>query len=496
MNDFSTPRRMSASAFVVLFITAFEKLAGAVFLFVAYRLFCHDADTSSVQMVLRIAISIAALTALALIIAFTKYYFRKYSIEGDKLIFTHGFAAKNSTSIPLSKVHNMRTNRGLFYRIFNLRGIRFDTLADESVEVELILDESDWQKLLRLVSSNESIPRHTDSNMPHPPAGEAATRRIGNFNLAKGAVCQNHLKGFAVLGTILVVLFDKINQLDSLATARLYDYIDSLARHALTSVGQLLCFAAVVYLIVLLLWTGKIALRYGNMTITTVGKSLTIESGLISRFTCRLARDKVTILSIKRNPLERLARCRTVTLRQADNASDTKHDGGIRIYGSMLGRQMLEWWLGDDNSSRTLLSARSGSGLIARRFIPHFILALVVVAPTICLTDLKVSAIIIASLYITISAIRAVMAWKHSRITLTDSYIAVGCGNIARICEYIKYRDIESVGISRTPFTPYTRRVSLRIATNSESVTVYSLKLDDAFSLRNILLDKSAAPLH
>ncbi len=74
---------------------------------------------------------------------------------------------------------------------------------------------------------------------------------------------------------------------------------------------------------------------------------------------------------------------------------------------------------------------------------------------------------------------------------LADSYVAINCGNIALINEYIKYRDIESVGIRSTPFTPFTHRVSLSVATNAEAVTVYSLKLSDALRLRDLILTKS-----
>ena len=157
----------------------------------------------------------------------------------------------------------------------------------------------------------------------------------------------------------------------------------------------------------------------------------------------------------------------------------------------MLGDQLLSWWLGGANAPTELFSARSGRGLMVRKFIPNLILAVAVITVMIYFTHNWMSSAIIGSVYIVISAIRSVLAWKHSSIMLADSYVAINCGNIALINEYIKYRDIESVGIRSTPFTPFTHRVSLSVATNAEAVTVYSLKLSDALRLRDLILTKS-----
>ena len=68
---------------------------------------------------------------------------------------------------------------------------------------------------------------------------------------------------------------------------------------------------------------------------------MTIESGLLSRYTCRIAQDKATVLTIKQNPLEKAAHCQTITISQALNVMDTKKEGNIRIYGSDSRRQIV-----------------------------------------------------------------------------------------------------------------------------------------------------------
>ena len=489
MTDFSTPRRMSPAAFIIILLKSFREYIG--FSFVAIVYIVIDIYKSSTIDLGEVAFAIAVVVVLPAIIAFFRYYFSKFHIEGDKLIFTHGFGFKRTTSIPLSRVHTLRTKRGIFYRLAEMRGVTFDTLASDKQEIELILDESEWQQLLQRVRAGEDLTVAADPAETLPPPFSDDTLKVSNLNIVKGALCQNHLKGFAILAALLVAVFDNLSQLQDGAARQVIDYIDTQADNLTFSVTGWIAFAAAAYLLAMLLWTGKIALRYYGMSIHITDKRLTIESGLLSRYTCRIARDKATVLAIKQNPLERMAHCQTINIRQAENVSDPeKEERDIRIYGSNLGNRLLAWWLGDSRtgSGTPLLSAKSGMGVLMRRFIPHLIVAVAVLTIMIFAAKIVVPAVIICSAYAILMAWRAVLAWKHSGIELTESYVRIDCGNIAEIRKYIKYRDIESVCVRDTPFTSVTGRVSVRISSNAGASTVYSLKSDDADAIRNMIL--------
>lgn len=495
MTDFSTPRRMSVGAFMIMFLDYLRKCAGFLILAIVPLLFRSDEQIGLSEISVRVVVSFGVIFGLSILLAFMKYYFRKFHVENDKLIFTHGFAAKSTTSIPLQRIHTLRTEKGLFYRLLDMRGIGFDTLANDGQDVELILSENDWRNLLSRVGQGESFDSKHNALLPPPLPSEQRLLRINNKNIIKGALCQNHLKGFAVLASIMLALFDKIGQLDDDASSRIIDYIDANVGNAFPTGWQALCFIVVIYLIVMMLWIGKVALRYGDMTIEISGEKMTVRSGLLSRFTPRLARDKVTILTIKQNPLEKIAGCHTVTLHQANNAT-TKEE--IRIYGTTLGNKLLAWWRGsacrDGKIKGVVLSAKSGVGLIARRFLPHLIVASAVAFCLLFYVHIVWLTIVVGTLYVVIALFRAIMAWRHSKIELTDSCVKICCGNIARIYEYIRYRDIESVCVRSTPFTACTRRVSLRISTNAKAVRVLSVEQEMARAIRNFILDK--AELH
>ena len=492
MNDFSSPRRMSAGAFVILLQKSFREIAGACFVLLGYVLY-DSYDSSLWESFLKLIASIGAILGLSLLVAFSKYYFRKFHIENDKLIYTHGFAARQTTSIPLSRVHTLRTKKGLLYRLLDLRGISFDTLASENEEAELILDEKDWQKLLHRIRVGEDFPDLADSTVALPPLLTDSTQKVSNLNIIKGALCQNHLKGFAVLGAIAMALYDIVSKLGDETTEEALSYVEERMGDGMPSAGECVLIGAALYVIVMLLWTGKIFLRYSGMSIRLGENRMTIESGLVSRFTCRVAREKTTELIIKQNPLERLAGCETITVNQADNVTDTRKERNIRIYGSDLGGLLLSWWLdnaGADAGS-PLMSGKSGKGLFLRKFIPHLVLAIAVSAIIICTRQIVVPTVIIGTAYVAIMGVRAVMAQKHGGIELHETYVRINCGNIAAIRKYIKYRDIETVSLRSTPFTRYSGRVSLKISTNAGLSTVYALDSPRAAAIRNALLNKA-----
>lgn len=492
MTDFSSPRRMSAVAFLVIWQKAFRDFLGITLVPTAYLL--YDIVRGKHIDGMDILLVAGLIVALPLIFAFVRYYFRKFHIEGDRLVFTHGFAFKKTTSIPLSRVHTLRTKSGLLYRALDLRGVAFDTLATDGQEVELILDEALWQRLLHRVRADAEYDPAADAAVPEPATApsDADTQRVSDVNIIKGALCQNHLKGFAILATVLMALLDKINQIQEDSTDRIIGYIDSHMGDTLPAAADCILAGAAVYFVVMLLWTGKIIMRYSGMTLRMADSRLTVESGLFSRYTCRMARDKATVLSIKQNPLERAAHCHTITIRQAENVAATEKEGDVRIYGSNLGASLLEWWLGDDTTgtapSISIMCAKSGRGLFMRKFIPHLLAAIAVAFILYHFMDSLVPVVIICSAYTAVMALRAAMAWKHSAVRLYGDYLRIDRGNIARIREYIKYPDIESVGIRSTPFTAFTGRVSLQIFTNAGACTVFSLETDKACAIRRHIL--------
>ena len=296
--DFSEPRRMSGSAYWVLFAKGLKEYAGFVVFWVVMIAIGSEVERTFKDKVEIILLLLAGYLALAAVIAFVSWYFKKYYIEGGKLIFIHGLLSKETTSIPLSKVQSMRTKQGFIYRVLEMRGVLFDTLASKSAEIELILDDRDWKALMeRVEMEEEAVPSAAVSASSELPVSselsvasgtsrfpEAAEERtsgsslsFSNSNLIKGAFCQNHLQGMAVLFAALAAVYNTVSTVDDHAVDHIIDYVDTHAGTLSLQPSGYVVVAVALYFFVMLLWIGKVFLRYANMEVRIARMSSAIS---------------------------------------------------------------------------------------------------------------------------------------------------------------------------------------------------------------------------
>lgn len=491
INDFSIPRRMSKSAFVIFFVKALRSYASLILILFTVRIFDSSDETSVMEYIIMLLSYLAGFIALSLITAFLGFYFKKYYVEDGNLIFIHGVIQHERTSIPLNKIQSLRTKSGLIYRMLDMKGISFDTLASRTEEIELILDDDDWDALLSRVETQENTQEEVQETAATEQAATANTKtvklEVSNLNLIKGALCQNHLKGMAVLFGVLATLYNQITSVNDKAANYFIDYVETHADSSAFSVTAVLTVIVILYLVILILWMGKVFLQYFNMDIRMGEKQLFFESGLITRNSSRFSFDKVCTLYVKRNIIEDWLGCCTIMVRQALNATDEKKGADVKIYGSSYDGNFLSWWLGKDyTSSLTVISARSGYGLLGYT-IRFDILISLAVAIVLCHYGQYIW-LFAPIAYMLVSLAKGLLAVRRSHITLKEDYMEISNGKFAEIYNYVKYDNIEVVRMVSTPFTPYYHRVKLVISTNGTSFAIRSLKEQEAKEIYELLL--------
>ncbi len=488
MTDFSKPQRMGLNAFLIIFIKAFKGIFGAVIVYTIIVIINSDFKWSESSAWLEILCYLGIIIGLTFISAIAAYYPIKFYIKDGSLIFTHGIIQRVNTTIPLEKIHSLRTNQGLWYRLLDMRGIVFDTLASKGAEVEIILDESDWKNLKNLID-NEERPKVISEKEP-PPFNPTFQKRNENYDLFLDALCQNHLKALAIIAGFIAFVYEKLDDL-------FQDYVETVADYTMQQWDSLsvspyyIPIALIlVYIILLILSVGRILLRYYDMSISYDKKFLTFSYGLISRASSRFSFDKICTLWIKRNFLEKRFNLCTLMLKQALNASVMKEDDKLKIYGADTSVFYLEWWLGKDyKESAEIITSKSGKGVIMHSVIPWLVIAL---ALTIILCYYQeYTFLFIPIAFLLYSIIKGWSAMQRSKIILKDSYVIISNGSFADNENYLKYNNIEVVGIKRTPFTRWFHRVSMLLSTSGSSFTVRSLKEKDAEFIYETILNRS-----
>lgn len=480
MTDFSVPQRMSPAAFFIIFIKMVKTLFGAVFVYNLADLGINGRDA-----LVTIAVSIGILIGASLILAAMAYFPKKYYIKDRNLIFSHGVLSRETTTVPLDRIHSLRTKQGIWYRLLGMRGIVVDTLASKGEELELILDEPDWQSLISFIERGES--GATVSAHEPPPYNPTSTMRFGYKNLIMDALCQNHLKGMALFGGVLALANDFVNNITEETVETIFTYSESFLESLMVSTLRLAVFLAAIYGVILLLWLGNAILRYGDMTLVYDNRLLTFTHGLLSRSSCRFAFDKICTIWVKRNFLEKKLGLCTLALRQALNATAMKENENLKLYSRDISGFFLDWWLGKGyEDASTIAEAKSGRGAAIRAMLPD--MPIIVVATIIFISfDLYIWLLLPAA-YFAASVLMGISAMRHSRIVLKDKYLIVHAGRLAEIDNYIKYSDIEVVRIRRTPFTKLTRRVTLLLATSGSAFSIASLRDDEARQIYELIL--------
>lgn len=485
MTDFSVPQRMSLGAFFIYFLKYFRFVFNAAIIFWIYKIF--NSDGGFVGNLLKIAAMLGGTIALALVVALMAYYKIKFHVEGGNLIYRHNLLSSVTTTIPLNSIHTLRTRQGLLYRIIGLRGVLFDTLAAQGEEIELILSEADWQSLLNRIERQER-PQPAAPDMP-PAYNPTSFRRFSNKNLILDALCQNHLKGMVVLGGLAAFIYNGMSNVYDNSFDIIADYIESHADHFAVSVAGIAMILAATYIVSLVLWLGKVLLRYYDLSLTYGKKTLTFSHGLFSRMSSRFARDKICTIWVKRNYPEKQSGLCTLAMKQAFNSSMQKEDDNLKIYGQDCSDFFLGWWLGQGyGAEASVTTAKSGKGVAVHSLLADLILSS---AATVALWYLGLYIwIIVPAIYLSAGIPKGILTMRHSHITLKESYIIIGNGRFAEIKNYLKYDNVEVVRTGRTPMSRFTGRVSLSLSTPGTTFTIRSLREEQARHIYELLLAK------
>lgn len=474
---------MSLGAFLIYFLKYWRLTVNMVIIFMAYEIFLSDGGFGEVFT--KIAAMTGATAALALVMAFIAYIQIKFHVADGNIIYRHHLISSATTTIPLNRIQALRTRQDILYRLFELRGVLFDTLADKEEEIELILSESDWQSLLTLVKRQERG-EHISDNEP-PAYNPSSYIKFSNKALLSDALCQNHLKGMVVLGGFLAAILNSISDLPENTVNSFFGYIESHFSQFAGSVASIIIIMAITYLVSLVLWLGKVMLRYYDLSLIYDQETLTFSHGMLSHQTSRFARDKICTVSVKRNYLERLSGLGTLALRQALNSSAKKDEDNLKIYGNDSSGFFLSWWLGADyQSERTITTARSGRGVIVRSLLPDVLLSAAATVGLCCFG--LYGWIILPAVYLAVAIPKSILMMQHSHITLRESYIVINKGCFADISSYLHYGNVEVVRVTRTPMTRFTGRVSLSVSTSGSTFTIRSLKTEQALHIHNLLL--------
>lgn len=489
MNDqqlFSTPSRMSLEAIPVMYSRAVKRYFSLLLPLLLMVLVKH-ADLRQITL-----LALLVVLVLPMFATIMKFLSSRYYIKDGRLIFSHGMLYTQTQFIPLDKIHATRTHESPVYRLFDMVGIYFDTLKDEQSEVELVLNRDDWARLLDAVSDIQVKQLDDDEARVDSVKVEA------KVNLILGAISQNFLvKVFAMVIVGVWYLYSQASDLLNIFLEEIENWAEGWLAVASSNYEALSAISIAIlllasYLIMMLLWIARVYIKYYNIKLEFTDDQLSYSAGLLTRVTNKFSRDKITVVEIKQNIVEKFLNLSTITLRQAANVAGKKEENEIMVYGCRNAAEILNWTFGT-NTSELLegMDAVSGRGYFWRNI---FITPLTAVLVVLLLAEIAdphpglVGAIITLLIYM---PVRALVMQHHSSISLRHDYIQIIHGRFARRTSYVRYGEPEDVCVRLTLLGRYTHSCHLTISTRGPKFTVRSIKLDEALRIYNRQLDSS-----
>ncbi|WP_373816352.1 PH domain-containing protein, partial [Porphyromonas loveana] len=269
--DFDKPRRQGRGAWVLMFLKLLRTLIKHLFPVLVVTIF---RKMSWSRTLLVLAIFVGALLLIAFVLSLIRYRKLRFCVREGFLLISDHIWGRRETSIPLEKIHNIRTRSGFFYQLVEMESLQFDTLGESKAEVELLLSMEESAALRALIASatatGETTAMPTATTSDSGMASEAqSTETTQDFHysmgqLLAGAFTQNPLRVFLVIGSVIALLYQNLdNYLIKYHEAILHKTETFVSGTSVLTLATLL-FGA--YLICLLLYGGKIVLQQYGLT--------------------------------------------------------------------------------------------------------------------------------------------------------------------------------------------------------------------------------------
>ncbi|MDN4753374.1 PH domain-containing protein [Porphyromonadaceae bacterium W3.11] len=478
--DFSTPRRMGWEALIVIMVNAFGEILKNLWILIIPFVFGNGIKEGRTMLYF-----LCGLVILSFINPLSRYFTTTIQIKDGKIITRSGLFYKQVKTIPLNRIHALRTKSGPIYQAVDMIGVFFDTIAEKGQELEFILSEEDWQMMLSLVSPEEMMEVQKQIEMRESREKSKVVYRMSPIQIIKGTLVQNHLKGLWMIVLAFWYLFSQLSDY-SWIMDKLLSYAE--AQFIGVSIVFYLMAFIFAYIAGLIVLCAAMLMKYWGLQITFHKNRLEYEAGLFTHKTVRIHRDKVIGLSTKKNYFERKLGLITFKFKQASNALGLKGDEELAIIGMDKPQMILDCWNeGHDHRSTDLvLSGHSQFGLFWRHLFSRCLFFVIVVV--IAITSYK------PILYglIPLLMIFGFEGWKRfrkSKIEIFDDCINVYSGFFAnqiltipmdRI-ERIERRQLNLLGISFSAG-------HLTIMSKGEDITVRSLRLDTLAKAYDYLL--------
>ncbi len=327
------PQRQSPKAVILILLKYLRIIVRQMWPILLIFIFQTKSDRGVI--IVTIAFSIALISLIYSLVAYTRYYF---FIKDNELCVRSGVFRKTVLNVPFDRIQSVDFKRNLVHQFLNVVSVQIDTAGSKGSELELDAIELDRAEALReivLVYKREkkSIPVDMDGFIPPIPVIQEPPELILSLSykdLIKIGISENHLRTAAIIFAFFIGFADDVNQ------AIGWDVYDELENTttAMSIVGILATLLAIPLFICISFTITLIrtVLKYYGLKFWREGKSYKVVSGLFTRNEKSIQKSKIQVIRWITSPLKKLFGIYQVNIYQATNV-DQNQDKSLVIPG-------------------------------------------------------------------------------------------------------------------------------------------------------------------
>ncbi|MDQ7918530.1 PH domain-containing protein [Mesonia sp. MT50] len=336
---FSQPQRQSMVGIVLIFLSALYKSLKGLW---AIAIYVFLGKTSSFNYTY---ISLGLIAFAILILIFSILSYRKFlfhiNYEADEFILNKGVFSSENIAISFDKIQQVYFKRSIIQRIIGVYNVVIQSAgsSEKEIEIKALSEEKAMllqQKLNSFIEEESKAEEEELSTESFPEEKKKTVyweHRLTFTDLLKLGVTSNYFRGF---GLILIFFSSLYNQFADLFTEN--EYADEAANYLNTfqSVGEILMVLTFMFITVFLVGIVvsiiETFLKYFELKLTQSKDSLELEMGLKTNTKVSLHPNRVQILRLITNPIQRKLNMYQLQL-SLTSSTETQKKNRINIPG-------------------------------------------------------------------------------------------------------------------------------------------------------------------
>jgi putative membrane protein len=478
--DLTDPQRQSPLAIVLIGIGVVRSL-GIVQLVVAVAVLLRWAADG------RLLFAIVVVGALFLAVSVLSWWRYTFRVVDNELVVTRGVLRTDRLTVPVGRIQSVAIEQELLHRATGLVKVVIDTAGSSQAEFAIdavarpVADE-----LHRRVGAGADrgvavAARVAEEVVAEGEASGSVERLVFQHDwrrLVLTALTMSPWAGLALLVPLLAFsqeafdpLVDRVSDVAPEVTA------DSLGWWSVPAI------VALALVIVAVLNLSRVLLADWGLALRSDTTRLRRTAGLLSRTSTTCTRNRVQVMTSRRNPLQRRVGLRDVHLSNA-GAGDLRFGGcradEVAAIAALVGLTPLDEHRPDRRVRPALVWLRVRNTTVA--VVVVVVVALLVVGSWWAMVAAVVGVALVAVVWWATDRHVRTHRWSLGPELATSSHV------IASSTEQVLLRKTNSVKVTQTMFERRRRLGRVHVATAAGTVTIGMIPIDEAHAVRDVML--------